>query len=366
MEHAHSLPAPTPAALPVVKSAWSWLRTHFFNSTLNSVVTLLLAVALVIGLPPLVRWAVLNSVWTTADPAVCRAAAGACWAVVGEKHRVMLFGTYPYEQQWRGAAVIAIIAALVVASTVRRLWSPLLLAAWGLGLALALLLQFGGVLGLPYIPTTLWGGLPLTLFIFVGTVAGGVPLAILLALGRQSQLPVIRSLSIGYIEVVRGVPLVNILFMASLLFPLFMPEGVNFDKLLRAQIGMILFFAAYTAESVRGGLQAIPRGQYEAADALGVSYWERTAKIVLPQALRIVIPPLVNDVIRAFKNTSLLIIIGLFDVLGGTMAALEDPRWTRYYVEAYLFVAMLYFVFCFSMSQYSQKLERELKAGRNY
>lgn len=278
----------------------------------------------------------------------------------------MLFGTYPFEQQWRGYAVIAIVIGLIAASTVRRLWSAGLIVAWALGLALALALQFGGFLGLAFVPTSLWGGLPLTLFIFVGTIVGGMPLAVLLALGRQSRLPVIQKLSVGYIETIRGIPLVNILFMAALMFPLFMPEGVNFDKLLRAQVGMIMFFAAYTAESVRGGLQAIPRGQYEAADSLGVSYWERTLKIVLPQALRIVIPPIVNDVIRAFKNTSVLVIIGLLDLLGGTMAALEDPRWTRFYVEAYLFIAVLYFAFCFSMSQYSQKLEGELKAGRNY
>jgi general L-amino acid transport system permease protein len=279
---------------------------------------------------------------------------------------VMLFGTYPFEQQWRGYAVVAIVLALVAASTFRRLWSGALLIAWGVGLSAALVLQLGGVAGLPRVPTSVWGGLPLTVFIFLGTVIGGFPLAVLLALGRQSRLPVVRALSIGFIETVRGVPLVNILFVAALLFPLFMPAGVNFDKLLRAQIGMLIFFAAYTAESVRGGLLAVPRGQYEAADSLGVSYWERTLKIVLPQALRVAIPSIVNDVIRAFKNTSVLVIIGLLDLLGGTMASLEDPRWSRFYVEAYLFVAALYFMFCFSLSQYSQKLEAEMKTGRNY
>jgi general L-amino acid transport system permease protein len=344
----------------------TWIRAGFFAGPGSTLTTLALAAALVLFLPPLVRWALLDSVWLARDPTVCRAAAGACWAVIGEKHRVMLFGTYPYGEHWRGLLVVAIVIGLVAASMVRRLWSVGLLVAWGLGIAAALVLQFGGVLGLVYVPTSLWGGLPLTLFIFIGTVAGGMPLAVVLALGRQSQLPVVRGLAIGYIETIRGVPLVNILFVAALLFPLFMPEGVNFDKLLRAQVGMIMFFAAYTAESVRGGLQAIPRGQYEAADSLGVSYWERTTKVVLPQALRIVIPPIVNDIIRAFKNTSVLVIIGLLDLLGGTMAALEDPAWTRYYVEAYLFIAALYFLFCFSMSQYSQRLESELKSGRNY
>lgn len=346
--------------------AVAWLRQNFFGTIPSSLLSVAMFALLAATVPDLVRWAIADSVWRTADPAVCRAAGGACWAVIGEKYRVMLFGTYPFEQHWRGYAMMTIILALVAASMVRRLWSGALLIAWGVGLSVAMLLQLGGVAGLVRVPTTLWGGLPLTLVIFLGTVIGGFPLAVLLALGRQSRLPVVRALSVGFIETVRGVPLVNILFVAALLFPLFMPAGVNFDKLLRAQIGMLIFFAAYTAESVRGGLQAVPRGQYEAADSLGVSYWERTLKIVLPQALRIAIPSVVNDVIRAFKNTSVLVIIGLLDLLGGTMAALEDPRWTRFYVEAYLFVAALYFLFCFSLSQYSQKLESEMKTGRNY
>lgn len=346
--------------------AFAWLRANFFGSIASSLLSLALLALLAATLPGLLRWAIVDSVWRTADPAVCRAAQGACWAVIAEKYRVMLFGTYPIEQHWRGYAMMAIVLALVAASTVRRLWSRALLVAWGVGLSAAIALQLGGVAGLARVPTSLWGGLPLTLVVFLGTVIGGFPLAVLLALGRQSRLPVVRALSVGFIETVRGVPLVNILFVAALLFPLFMPAGVNLDKLLRAQAGMLIFFAAYTAESVRGGLLAVPRGQYEAADSLGVSYWERTLKIVLPQALRIAIPSVVNDVIRAFKNTSVLVIIGLLDLLGGTMASLEDPRWTRFYVEAYLFVAALYFLFCFSLSQYSQKLESEMKTGRNY
>lgn len=363
---ASEMTAPRLPPARATRGFWSWVRAGFFSSTGSSILTLVMAAILIVTLPPLIRWAFLDSIWLTDDPAVCREASGACWAVVAEKHRVILFGTYPYEQQWRGVLVVAVIVALIMASTVRRWWTPKLLMAWVAGLAIALALQFGGFLGLEFVPTTMWGGLPLTMFIFVGTIVGGMPFAVLLALGRQSDMPIIQKLSAGYIETIRGVPLVNILFMAALMFPLFMPEGVNFDKLLRAQVGMIMFFAAYTAESVRGGLQAIPRGQYEAADSLGVSYWDRTFKIVLPQALRIVIPPIVNDVIRAFKNTSVLVIIGVLDLLGGTMAALEDPEWTRYYVEAYLFIALLYFAFCFSMSQYSQRLEGELKTGRNY
>jgi general L-amino acid transport system permease protein len=277
----------------------------------------------------------------------------------------MLFGTYPAAEQWRGWLLSAIIAGLALASARRSWWRPGLAVAWVVGIAAALTLQLGGVGGLARVPTANWGGLPLTLLLFLGTVTVGLPLATVLALARRSSYPVIRMLAIGYIEVVRGVPLVNILFVASLMFPLFMPPGVDIDKLLRAQVGMILFFAAYTAETLRGGLQAIPRGQYEAADALGLGYWRRTRAIVLPQAFRVALPALLNDLIRAFKNTSVLVVIGLLDVLGGTMAALEDPFWTRHYVEAYLCVASLYLVICFALARQSQRLERELARGRD-
>ena len=226
-------------------------------------------------------------------------------------------------------------------------------------------LQLGGVLGLTEIGTHQWGGLPLTLIMFAGTVVGGLPAAILLALGRRSSLPAIKALSVGFIEIVRGVPLITVLFMASLMFPLFVPDNFTVDKFVRAQIGMILFFGAYTAEIIRGGLQAIPRGQYEAADAGGLTYWQKTSRIILPQALRVVLPALMNDIIRAFKNTTLISIIGLFDVLGATSAAIQDPEWVLYALEAYLFIFALYFVFCFSMSKYSEHVEADLKRGRN-
>jgi general L-amino acid transport system permease protein len=351
---------------PLARGVWGeWLKRNFFAGPLSTALTVLLAVAVIWFGPRIFAWAVLDAVFVADDAGACRQASGACWAVIAEKHRLMLFGTYPYDQQWRGALCVGIIVAMIVISTMRRFWSMRLLAVWAAAIAAALLLQFGGIFGLSYVPTSRWGGLPLTMLLFVGTIALGLPLAILLALGRRSELPAVRAVSAGYVEIIRGIPLVNVLFMATLLFPLFLPEGVNFDKLLRAQVAIILFFAAYTAEVVRGGLQAVSRGQYEAADSLGVSYWERTIKIILPQALRIVIPALVNDVIRAFKNTSLLVVIGLFDLLGGTMAALEDPSWSRYYLEAYLFIAAIYFAFCFWMSQYSQWLERHFSRGRN-
>jgi general L-amino acid transport system permease protein len=343
-----------------------WLRTNLFNDVPSTMITLLCVSALGMIAPHAFRWAILDAVWTSADGEECRGAAGACWAIVGEKYRLILFGTFPYQEHWRGWSVILIIVALAILSAFRRFWSWRLFLLWIAATVVVLVLMLGGVLGLRQTGTHEWGGLPLTLLLFVGTIVGGLPLAILLALGRRSRLPVIQAVSIATIEITRGIPLLAVLFIASVMFPLFVPEQLTIDKVLRAQIGMIVFFAAYAAEVVRGGLQAIARGQYDAADAIGLGYWQSMRRIVLPQALRIVIPALMNDIIRAFKNTTFVSIIGLFDVLGAAKAALEDPRWIRFAPEAYLFVFALYFVFCASMSQYSESVERDLRKGRNF
>jgi len=342
-----------------------WVRLRFFNGAHNVVLTLLIAWALVLIVPDLLAWAVLDAVWTGPGSA-CRTAGGACWAIVAEKYRLILFGTYPFDEHWRATAAMVIILALAIVSAFERFWSYGLFAAWVVALVAVLTLMFGGVFGLAPVGTHQWGGLPLTLLIFFGTVVGGLPAAVFLALGRRSELPVVKALCVGVIEIVRGVPLITVLFMASLMLPLFMPEGVTIDKLLRAELGMIVFFAAYAAEIVRGGLQAIPYGQAEAANAIGLTYWQRTRRVILPQALRIVIPPLMNDIIRAFKNTTFVSIVGLFDVLGATSAAIQDPEWVLYAPEAYLFIFALYFVFCFSMSKYSESVERKLSTGRNF
>jgi len=341
------------------------MHFHLFNGTHNIVLTLLIGWALIMVVPDVLTWAVLDAVWSGPGSA-CRSASGACWAIVAEKYRLILFGTYPFEEHWRATIAMVIIIALTIFSAFERFWSYRLFATWIVALGIVLTLMFGGVFGLVPVGTYQWGGLPLTLLIFFGAVVGGLPAAVLLALGRRSELPVIKALCVGTIEIVRGVPLITVLFMASLMLPLFMPEGVTIDKLLRAQLGMIVFFAAYAAEIVRGGLQAIPYGQTEAANAIGLTYWQRTRRIILPQALRIVIPPLVNDIIRAFKNTTFVSIVGLFDVLGATSAAIQDPEWIRYAPEAYLFIFALYFVFCFSMSKYSESVERKLSTGRNF
>jgi general L-amino acid transport system permease protein len=237
----------------------------------------------------------------------------------------------------------------------------LLTGLWLLGLAISLALMRGGVFGLVPVGTDLWNGLPLTLFLAVVGLAGAFPLAILLALGRRSTFPLIRVISITYIELIRGVPLITVLFMASVMLPLFLPAGVNIDNFLRALIALMLFYAAYLAEVMRGGLQAIPHGQDEAADALGLGYWKKMRLIILPQALTIAIPPLVNTFIAAFKDTTLVTIVGLFDLLATAGNAITDPAWRGFYVEAYVFVAAIYFVFCFFMSRYSRYLERSLQ-----
>ncbi len=356
--HTGSIPDERPPSGTVGPVAW--LRNNLFNNWYNALLTVLIAYMLVRAIPPLLDWLIISAHGFGTSAPECRQGGGACWAFVSEKLRFILFGTFPYDQQWRPLLVIALIIALLLASCDRRFWKPWLGLVWAAGLAAVAILMWGGVFGLDYVENTNWGGLPLTLILSVIGLAVAFPASILLALGRRSDMPAIRVLSVTYIELIRGVPLISLLFMASVMFPLFLPTGVSIDKLLRAQIAFIMFAAAYMAEAIRGGLQAIPKGQYEAADAMGLNYWQKMGKIILPQALAIAIPPLVNTFISFFKDTSLVIIIGLYDLLGTAKAALTDPAWRGFYREAYLFIGVIYWVFCFFMSKYSQKLERDL------
>jgi general L-amino acid transport system permease protein len=340
-----------------------WLRANLFGGVFNTILTLIALYFLAIAMPPLLRWAFVDAVWSAPNGQACRGA-GACWAFIGEKVGFILFGRFPYEEHWRPLFVVVIFVAMILASCDRRLWGRRLALMWLAGLIAVGVLMRGGILGMSYVEPELWNGLPLTLILSVVGMIFAFPLAILLALGRRSRLPAVRVVSVAYIELIRGVPLITVLFMASVMLPLFLPTGVTIDKLLRAQVAFILFAAAYLAEIVRGGLQAIPRGQYEAADALGLGYWRRTRLIVLPQALAMVIPPLVNNFISTFKGTSLVIIIGLFDLLNTANNALTDPNWQGFAAESYVFVAIIYWSFCFFMSRYSQMLEREFNKGR--
>ncbi len=335
----------------------NWLRVNLFSGWANGALTLLVLLLLWRAVPPFIDWAFLDAVWRP-DAKACRQASGACWGFIAEKHRFIVFGTYPFDQHWRAAIATVLLVALWGISLIRAFWRAWLALVWLAGLGIIGVLMWGGVLGLPYVENERWGGLILTLLLTTAGVAAAFPLSILLALGRRSDMPVIRTLCVGYIELIRGVPLISLLFMASVMLPLFLPSGVSIDKLLRAQIALILFAAAYLAEVVRGGLQAIPRTQYEMADALGLSYWQKTMHVALPQALRIAVPPLVNTFIGFFKDTSLVLIIGLFDLLSTIKVSLTDPAWSGFGIEAYLFAALVYFVFCLAMSLYSRTLEQ--------
>jgi general L-amino acid transport system permease protein len=344
-----------------------WLRQNLFSSLTSSIITVLLVAVLAKLLVDFVQWGILDAVWSVPgnDTSACRAARGlgACWAVVPEKYRFILFGTYPFEQQWRPALATLLFIALFYVSCLRSFWRRELILIWAAALFLIGLLMWGGVPGLPFVSQERWGGLPVTLILATFGLAFGFPLGILVALGRRSKMSAIRSLCVLYVELIRGVPLISLLFMASVMLPLFLPEGFSIDKLLRAQVAFVLYAGAYLAEVVRGGLQAVPRGQHEAADALGLSYWQKNRLIILPQAIRHVIPPLVNTFIAFFKDTSLVLIIGIFDLLTTAKTAIIDPAWQAFSVEAYIFVAVIYFAFCFAMSRYSRHLEAQGKRG---
>ena len=350
----------------------AWAKTNLFSGWLSTAVTLAMGYLLIKLALSFIDWAFVNAIWSVPSNAqgpqtqACRdlRGAGACWAVIGEKHRFMMFGTYPYEQHWRPALACVLFVVLYIISAIRSFWRWELALVW-IGMLTAIgILMWGGVFGLSYVPQERWGGLPITLILATFGLAFAFPLSILVALGRRSSLPAIKVLCVLYVELIRGVPLISLLFMASVMFPLFLPEGMNIDKLLRAQIAIILFAGAYLAEVVRGGLQSLPKGQYEAADAMGLSYWQKTGLIILPQALRMVIPPLVNTFIGFFKDTSLVLIIGIFDLLTAGKTAIVEPAWQGFGVEVYVFVGAIYLVFCYAMSKYSRGLEADLNRHR--
>ena len=342
----------------------AWLRRGFFDGWANAALTLAVLAGLALALPPLLGWAVFNAV-PTGDNAACRAAhgVGACWGVVAEKGRLILFGRYPYAEQWRPLVASALLVLLLGASCLRPFWRAWLALAWVIVFAAFFTLMRGGVLGLTPVETDRWGGLPLTLLLSSVSLGIAFPLAVVVALGRASMLPAIRTVCVVYVELVRGVPLISVLFMASFILPLFMPQGRTIDVLVRVLVGMTLFTAAYLAEVVRGGLQSLPKGQIEAAQSLGLGYWQMQRKIVLPQALRTVVPAIVNTFIGAFKDTSLVTIVSLYDLTGAVQLALGDADWRKFFLEGQLFVAAIYFVACFAMSRYSRWLEGHLNTG---
>lgn len=331
----------------------------FFGDLVSTLVTVLVGAIVLAAVPQLVSWAVVNSIWS-GGPDECRAGGGACWAFLREKHPFILFGIYPPDERWRPIAVVVLFILLTIWTLPTAHWTRRTLVMWAVGIITALVLMSGGILGLAPVPSTSWGGLPVTILLTVLSLALGFPFAVMLALGRRSELPVVRILSVSFIEIVRGLPLLSLLFIASVLLPIMLPEGLTVDNLFRALAALTFSSAAYLAEVLRGGLQGVPDGQAEAARALGLGWWRTTRAIVLPQAIRNVIPPLTNTVVVIVKNTSLVLIVGLFDLLSAGRAALADPEWPTPYIETYLMVAVIYFVICFGISTYSLSLERKM------
>jgi general L-amino acid transport system permease protein len=353
-----------PALAPPPRAPfWRRALAPLFGTPLNAIISLAcLWVFAKIALSAY-GWAVARMV-TEGGSRACRATDGMCLPFYVAKLRFMVFGVYPYDEHWRPALAVCLFLGAIAISMIPRFWSKGLLLLWALVVAAASILIAGGAFGLRPIPTTQWSGLPLSFILTAVGLAFGFPLGVALALARASNLPVIRIIAVTFIEVIRGVPLISILFMASVMLPLFMPTGVTVDKLLRAQIAIIIFAGAYIAEAVRGGLQSIPRGQHEAAGSLGLHYWQSMRLIVLPQALKIVIPPLVNISIGFFQDTTLVTIIGLLDFLSTIRTAMMDPEWVGAAVlEGYVFAAGVYLVFSYAMGAYSRYLERRLRAG---
>ena len=343
----------------------AWIKINLFGGPITGLLTVLIGGALLYLIPQFMSWAIFRAAWAPNYDACRVDGVGACWGVVAEKYRFILFGRYPFEEQWRPLIATILLLSLLVASCMRAFWHAWLGVLWVVVLSLFFMLMYGNVLGLSKVETDRWGGLPLTLLLASLSMVMAFPIAMVVALGRRSTLPAIRTVSTLYVELIRGVPLISVLFMASFMFPLFMPEGLTIDVLVRVLVGITLFAAAYMAEVIRGGLQAIPKGQIEAAATLGLSYWQTQRKIVLPQALAMVVPSIMNNFIGLFKDTSLVTIVSLYELTGALSLALNsDANWRPFKIEGYLFIALIYFAFCFSMSRYSMWVEKQVNKGK--
>jgi general L-amino acid transport system permease protein len=364
------LPLPPPLA---EAGAIGWARKNLFSGPLNIALTIFCALLIVWIVPPLVKFLVIDAVWNGASRADCVAKAGepevgACWAFIFDKISFLTYGFYPIDQRWRVDVFFALLAVGVAwmawLNAPRRDIGLLYFFVVMPVASLILLLGFPA-LGLSRVPTTQWGGILVTIVVSSVGIVFSLPIGILLALGRRSRMPAVRLFSVIFIEFVRGVPLITVLFMASVMLPLFVPESWSPDKLLRALVGVSLFSAAYMAEVVRAGLQAIPKGQFEGAMAVGLSYWQTMRLVVLPQALKITIPNIVNSTIGLFKDTTLVFVVGIFDFLTTIESARVDPTWATPVTSTtgYAFAAMFYLIFCFGMARYARFVEARLAAG---
>jgi len=359
----HTFKPDQPAPLMSV-GVLAWLRNNLFSNWFNTLLTLLAVYLVWLVVPPLLKWAFIDADWVGTTRADCTSD-GACWVFIRMRFSQFMYGFYPEALRWRVDLTLAL--AILGAAPLFVSWIPRKVI-YAIGFLLlypliAYVLLSGGFFDMEVVRSSRWGGLMLTLVIAAIGISGALPLGIMLALGRRSDMPAVRVLCVTFIEFWRGVPLITVLFMSSVMLPLFLPEGMNFDKLIRALIGIILFQSAYIAEVVRGGLQAIPKGQYEAAAAMGLGYWRMMGLVILPQALKLVIPGIVNTFIALFKDTSLVIIIGLFDLLNSIKQATTDPAWLGMATEGYVFAALVFWIFCFGMSRYSMRIERKLETG---
>ncbi len=366
-----AMPAPSSRLGPV-----NWIRQNLFATPKDIILSVAALALLAYVLPGMLNWLIFNATWVGSDRTSCATVsaggvvpdgqAGACWAFVEAKFQQFIYGRYPIEERWRptlvGISFVALLIPMLMPKAPFKGWNAL---------ALFIILPFvsffllAGGFGLEPVETPLWGGLMVTLILSFFGITVSLPVGILLALGRRSNMPVIKMLCVIFIEVIRGIPLITVLFFASIMLPLFLPDGWTFDKLLRALIGVSLFSSAYMAEVIRGGLQAIPKGQFEGADSLGLSYWQKMRLIVLPQAIKLVIPGIVNTFIGLFKDTSLVSIIGMFDLLGIVTLNLSDSNWATAQtpITGFFFAGLMFWMFCFGMSRYSQFMERHLDTG---
>lgn len=341
------------------------LRKQLFGSIGNSLITLTVLALILLALGHILRWAFIDSLWTEAQEGQCAEISGACWAVIQARWRLILFGLYPYDEHWRSALACLVALSIVGLSCVPYFWQARrLVLIWLCGAALFILLMRGGLFGLLPVTTDKWGGLALTLYVYLSTVIIGVPLGILFALARQSDLPAIRHVITLLIDFVRSIPILTVVFCAALFAPFILPGWLNPDTLYRVIAGFAVFFACYYAMIVTGGMQAVGPGQYDAAAALGLGYWQCRFLIVLPQALRTALPATINHMVITLKETSVLIIVGMFELTASGNAAFQTGKWQEYYTEVYIFVSLIYFTLSFTLSRYGAYLERKMRVGQ--
>ncbi|MEP0072416.1 MAG: amino acid ABC transporter permease [Marinomonas sp.] len=339
-----------------------FIKTRAFFSVTDSIISLCFLAVLFSLIYTLLNWAIFDAVWTKESVDQCQAAAGACWSVIDARYRLIMFGLYPYDLHWRPSLACITIVATIMLSCLPALWSMRRLSSlWVIGFSTFFLLMEGNLLGLQQVTTDQWGGLALTLFLFSSVVLLGMPMGLGLALARRSKLPVIRYSASIFIDFIRSLPLLTTLFVAAVVMPIVLPDWMSGDKIWRVIIAFALFFACYQAEVFRGGFQAISKGQFEAGDALGLSYFEILKSIIMPQVFRHSLPGTINMVVITFKETAIVIIIGFFDVLASANAAFGSGEWAPYYMEVYVFVALIYWSFIFSLSQYGAYLKKRMR-----